>query len=65
MKDVIRKQMLQTRKNLSFREVESASEMVFLNLLKIKEFNDAQSCFCYCDFKKRSANKQNKGVVCN
>ena len=51
MKDVIRKQMLQTRKNLSFREVESASEMVFLNLLKIKDFNDAQSCFCYCDFK--------------
>ena len=51
MKTLIRKQMLQTRKNLSYREVESAGEMVFANLLNIKEFVSAQSCFCYCDFK--------------
>ena len=43
--------MLQTRKNLSYREVESVGEMVFANLLNIKEFVSAQSCFCYCDFK--------------
>ena len=51
MKDVIRKEMLKKRKSLSFREVEVVGELVFENLLKIKEFTLAQSCFCYCDFK--------------
>jgi len=51
MKNIIRKEMLTKRKTLTLREVEACGEMIFENLLKIKEFVEAESCFCYCDFK--------------
>ena len=51
MKALIRKEMLAKRKVLTFREVETVGELVFENLLKIQEFVNAKSCFCYWDFK--------------
>ena len=51
MKGLIRAKMLEKRKNLSSVQVDANSCAVFENLKKVDKFLNAESVFCYVDFK--------------